>query len=351
MNRTYFAFIAIAVFVQAVASQQPEEDWRQHVIPDKERTFNFQTVPKGAIPEHQFVLVNPCQEPMRIVAVTSSCNCTAVDFDKTNPIVLQTYERVAIPVQLRGDMFDGIRNSTITVSLDQPARTEIQLNVRGEIRNDLHIKPDFINFGNVELGKEISRSLIITYTGSNTQWRIVDIKCGDESIRAEIINEPAKVGSKVFKVNVSLEKTAPNGTIDTNLILISNDAQHRREIPIPIRAKVGTVVTVTPRAVSLGVLSPGERSPIKDTVVRGTGPFRITKVVCDNPAIEVTSKNPLDSQSLIHSLSISYQNPMEGEGAPQDGIMRATVRVTTDVPGLTLEFFVTANVRKEMSKE
>ena len=340
---TPFVFFALVLVAQTATGQEPETDWRDHVIPIKARSFDFKTVPKGAIPEHQFILLNPFHEPMHIGAITSSCVCTTVDFDETKSI-LQTYETVVVPVRLRGDLFDGLRNSTVTISLDKPSRTEIQLNIRGEIRSDLNISPTFLDFRNVELGKESTKSLDITYTGSNTQWRLVDAQCENKFIHAEITNNPAQIGRKVFRVNVSLDKAAPNGTINSLLMLTSNDAQNRRDIPIPIRATVGTAISVNPSAVSLGVLSPGMRSSAKDAMLRGTKPFRITKIESDNPALEIVSRHPLDVQLPIHWLSISYRNPTEGEGVPENGVMRATVKVTTDVPDLTPTFFVTATV-------
>lgn len=346
MTRICFAFIFLAVSVQAIAEQEPEMDWRDHIIAPKERAFDYKTVPKGAISEHQFVLRNPFQEPIHISGITSSCVCTTIDFDETRS-VLKTYEELAVLVRLQGDRFEGLRSSTITVALDKPARSEIQLNIRGEIRSDLNISPTFINFGNVELGKGATRSLIVTYTGSNTQWRLVNAQCEDKSISAEIVNEPARVGVKTFRVNVSLDKAAPNGPTNSLLILTSNDALSRREIPVPIRATVGTVVRVSPPAVSLGVLLPGERSPVREAVLLGTQPFRITKVESDNPAVEVTARNLPEISERMHRLSVSYRNPTEGDGAPEDGVMHATIRVTTDVPDLTPTFYVTASIRKE----
>ena len=348
MSRIYLALVTVAISVQAVASQGPETemDWRHHIIPVEARSFNYQTVPRGSAPEHRFVLRNPFEEPIRIAAVTSSCTCTTIDFDEEKS-VLQTYEEAVITVRFRGDLFEGPRSSTITVALDKPARTEIQLHIRGDIRRDLNISPNFIDFGNVELGREHSRTLSVTYTGSNAQWRLVDARCENEFIHAEITSEPARVGTRAFRVTVSLDRAAPNGTINSHLVLISNDALNRREIPIPIRATVGTAVRVSPPALSLGVLPPGERSPVRDAVLLGTSPFRVIKIESDNPALEVTSKHPPDAQTRLHSLSVSYQNPVDGEGAPEDGILRAIVQVTTDIPGLTPMFFVTASVREQ----
>jgi hypothetical protein len=351
MTRISCIFIAVVFFVRLVAGQEPEPatDWTQHVIPDAERSFDFKTVAKGTVSIHRFVLKNPFLEPIHIKAILSSCTCTTIDFNKEEQSVLKTYEEAVIPIRLQGDMFEGQRNSTITVIIDEPHRAEIQLNVRGEIRTDLNISPrDLIDFGNVELGKEQSRALTVTYKGSNTQWRIVDVKCENEFIRTtDVITETTRVGEKTFRLNVILDKSAPNGNLLTTLLLRSNDSEPRRDIPIPIRATVGTVINVTPKAFSLGILSPGEVSPTKSVILRGTRPFRITKIECDNPAIDIPlTVNADDPPKIVYSVPVVYRNPLEGEGAPKEGVMRAIVQITTDIPGLTPSFHVTANVRE-----
>jgi hypothetical protein len=133
---------------------------------------------------------------------------------------------------------------------------------------------------------------------------------------------------------------------------MSNDALNRRDIPIPIRAKVGNVITVTPSPLSLGLLSQGEESPLKNVVVRGTQPFHITKIECPNPAVEIFPViDPNAPPKLVHPLTIKYRNPMTGEGAPKDGMMQARVRVTTDIPGIEPTFYVTMSVLEKKPGE
>jgi len=344
-----FAFIAAMFLVQTAFGQSAETDWLQHVIPAKERSFDFKTVAKGAVPEYRFVLKNPLQEPMRIASVTSSCTCTTLDFDQEK-FTRQTYETFEITAQLRGDRYEGQRNSTITVAIDQPYRAEIHLNIRGEIRTDLKITPHFIDFGNVAPETGQSRTLTVTYSGSNSQWRIVDVRCDNEFIRADNITmDFSTMSQKTFKVNVSLDKLAPHGMIREHLFLITNDTASRREIPIDIRATVGTVIRVSPPTVFLGTLPPGKPSPKKLVILTGTMPFRITKIECDNPAVEIAwEKDDNAVPRGQYMLPLSYQNPGQGEGAPKsDGTMLAAIRVTTNIPDLVSEFYVTSVQKKE----
>lgn len=353
MTRICSALIAVVFLVRAIAGEEPEiDDWTRHVIPLKERSFDFKTVAKGAVPEHQFILKNPFQEPLTVRSVTSSCNCTSVRFDETKS-TLQTYGEIAITVRFQGDLFEGHKNATLTVVLNKPNPAEIQLNVHGEIRGDLQTTPNFLDFGNVDIEKGVSRILTVTYTGSNTQWRLVDTKCENEFIHTEITNIPStRFGTKVFNVNVSLDKSIPHGVVDTRLFLVSNDTGARREIPIPLRATVGTVIRVSPSPLFLGLLLPGEQSSLKSVTLLGTQPFRITKIECDNPAVRVPLK--IDDNiplSRMYAVPIQYLNPADGEGSPKGGTMQAEVHVTTDIPGLVPTFYVTMRVREKDTEE
>ena len=353
MRPIFFALIVTAFFVLSIDGQETETDWRQHVIPDKERSYDFKTVAKGATPIHRFVLRNPLVEPIHIGGITSSCSCTSLDHDDKKT-VLKTYEEFVIPVKFRGDLTEGLKNATITVTLDKP-KTEILLNIKGEIRTDLSIVPDFIDFGNVELGKEASKTFRVTYRGSNARWSLAGATSENKAISANTSFDTQRSGInlKVFTVTVTLDGSAPNGVVNTHLVLTSTDTASRREIPIPVRAAVGTVVTVIPSAHSLGVLLPGESSSAKTVLISGTKPFRITKIECDNPAVEILPKvNSSAKPEERYLFSVSYKNPLDGEGAPEeDGTMRTEVRVTTDVPDLAVSFYVTASIKKQEGEE
>jgi len=58
------------------------------------------------------------------------------------------------------------------------------------------------------------------------------------------------------------------------------------------------------------------------------------------------------SPKVVHLITISYKNPIEGAGAPKDdGTMLAVIRVTTDIPGVSPEFYATMSVQKKESGE
>jgi hypothetical protein len=350
-----WGFTAVLVITAAfVVSSVAGDDvsWTQRVIKMEDRCYDFKTVAKGTQSEHRFVFRNPFEETLHIASYTSSCTCTTplLEGDKDT---LQTYDETAIIAQFRTDRFENQKSATISVVIDKPYRAEIQLNVRGEIRSDITVTPNSVLLGSIKEGVETSRTLSVVYTGQNSNWRLVDFKCNNEHLKAELVDTEMHVGKKIFRVKVTMNDKTPSGNIAEHLYFISNDPAHRREIPIYVQATVGTQINVVPPTVFLGTLKPGEASPVKTAVVRGTQPFRIKKIVCDNPAVIIKNLKggegaAEDKPALpVYPLSVRYTNPVSGEGSPQDGKILAKVRIETDNPDLTPAFNVTMKLELE----
>jgi hypothetical protein len=330
-----------------ITQQLTEPSWTQNVIKNEDRFFDFKTVAKGVHAEHRFVLKNPFTEPVHIASVTSSCSCTS-PYILDSKDEIQTYEETAIVARFRTDLYEGLKNATLTVFIDRPYRAEFQLNVRGEIRSDISIEPNLIKLDNVKEGEEVTRILNIVYSGSNSAWKIIDFKSNNEHLDGKILEFQPTLGKITAKVQVSLDDKMPRGHFMDRLFLITNDHESRREIPVLVQGTVGTVINITPKTVFLGYLKSGEESSAKSVIIRGTQPFRIKKFLCDNPKVEINYSPQEDSPpKTIYKIPIRYTNPLEGEGSPTDGKMRAEINVETDIPDLSPTFYVTMAIKNE----
>ncbi len=265
--------------------QPVEPAWTQHIIPKKDRNVDFKTVAKGAHVEHRFVIKNPFEETLRIDSVTSSCSCTSISIEG-NKNVLDTYDETVIIAHYRTDLFEGPKNATITVVIDKPYRAEFQLNVRGDTRSDLTISPNSLRLDKVKEGEEASRTLTVTYRGPASNWKIIDFKSDSEFLSGEVLETKVQLGQITTKIKISISPEAPSGELSERIYLITNDSAHRREIPVTVQATIGTVVRIAPGQVFFGNLKPGEPSPTKTVVVRGTEPFRITGNRAGNPTVK-----------------------------------------------------------------
>jgi hypothetical protein len=328
-------------------TQHGEPSWTQNMIKNEDRFFDFKTVAKGVHAEHRFVLKNPFTESVHIAGVTSSCSCTS-PYVLDGKDEIQTYEETAIVARFRTDLYEGHKSATITVFIDRPYRAEFQLNVRGETRSDISIEPNLVKLDNIKEGEEVTRTLNIVYSGSNSAWKIIDFKSDNEHLSGKILEFQPTFGKITAKVQVTLDNKMPRGHFMNRLFLITNDHESRREIPVIIQGTVGTVINITPKTVFLGYLKSGEESSVKSVIIRGTQPFRIKKLLCDNPKVEIDYTAQEDSPpKIIYKIPIRYTNPLEGEGSPTDGKMRAEIKVETDIPDLTPTFYVTMAIKNE----
>ncbi len=334
---------------QSFADYAASPNWTQGVIKQEDRSFNFKTVARGAKCEHRFVLYNPCAENLHIASVSASCTCTT-PFILDEKSELQTYEKTAIVAHFHTEAFEGLKNATITVVIDKPQYAEIQLQVQGNIRSDISMTPSEVRFGPVKEGQEAERTITVVYTGGNAAWRIVDFTCPNESLSAEIVDVQGTPGRTTTKVKVKLAADAPRGELNERLYMISNDFDSRRELPILVTATVGKVLTVTPQTQFLGFLKSGAPSIKKTTLIRGTQPFKITKIDCDDPNVEIAFTPDPDAPAKgIYLIPVLFKNPADGSPKlnKEDGMLHAVVKVETDDPTLKTSFNVTAKVVNE----
>ncbi|MDR0706140.1 MAG: DUF1573 domain-containing protein [Planctomycetaceae bacterium] len=328
-------------------TQHAEPSWTQNMIKNDDRFFDFKTVAKGVHAEHRFVLKNPFTEPVHIASVTSSCLCTS-PYILDGKDEIQTYEETAIVARFRTDLYEGLKNATLTVFIDRPYRAEFQLNVRGEIREDISIEPNLVKLDNIKENEEVTRILNVVYSGPNSAWKIIDFKSNNEHLSGKILEFQPTFRKITAKIQISLDDKMPRGHFMDRLFLITNDHESRREIPIIIQGTVGTVINITPKTVFLGYLKSGEESAVKSVIIRGTRPFRIKNILCDNPKVEINYTAQEDRPpKIIYKIPIRYTNPSEGEGSPTDGKMRAEIKVETDIPDLTPTFYVTTAIKNE----
>ncbi|MDR1483272.1 MAG: DUF1573 domain-containing protein [Planctomycetaceae bacterium] len=317
------------------------DDWTEYIIRRSDRQFDFKSIPAGMYSEHKFILSNPFQDVLHISGVSSSCACTSA-FVLDGKDTLQTYDKTAIVARLRSvDNTFGQKSATITIRIDKPSVAEIQLNTYGHIRSDILFSPSELRFESVDSGAEKTRTLTVNYTGRNAAWKIIDIKSTNPHIESKIESTQVYPNQITSIVKVKLKSGAPDGEFMDRVILISNETESRRELPVVVRGRVGVTISVAPETVFFGYLKTGESSQIKSVLLKGTQPFKIKKLLCDNPAVQIAAEINQDLPAKqIHILPLRYTNPETGEGKPVNGKMEAIVKIETDLNNLTPTFKV-----------
>ena len=310
------------------------QDWAKKMF--KTTSHDFGTVARGARAEFSFELQNVYKDTVHIASVRSSCGCTTPTITKQT---LQTYDKAAIVAKYNTRTFLGNKSATVTVVIDRPYYAEVQLTVRGYIRSDVVFDPGEVSFGEVDQFESAERKVNLNYAG-RTDWKIVDVTSANHYLEVELVENQRQAGWVSYEMLVRLKPGAPVGYFQSQLTIVSDDAR-LRTIPIAVQGRVLSPLTVSPAALFLGVLEPGE-SVTKQLVVRGKQPFKVIGIECDDDCFEF--ETPADTKKTIHLIPVTFT---AGEAA---GKVSQTIKINTDL-GARADCVASATVKEGVGAE
>jgi hypothetical protein len=316
--RNVLALLVVLLAVQHAGAQE----WAVKMFDTL--SHDFGTVAKGSKAQFRFQVKNIYQEDAHITGLRSSCGCTTVQV--TKPLI-KTFETSEIVADFNTRDFQGARNATIFVRLDCVSQTEVQLRVTGFIRGDVVLQPGAIDWGTVDLGGSIEKTLQVSHAGRE-DWRIVDVKTADPHFEVELSQPIRSPGKVSYELLVRLTKDAPVGYIKDQLILVTNDAQ-ARELPVDMEGRVVPDITISPTPLFIGVVQPGQKVT-KNLIVRGRKPFKIIDVKCPDKSFSI---EPSQDAKAVHLLPVVFT-------AGQDaGRVAQKISIRTDAGGNVAQVF------------
>ncbi len=290
------------------------QEWADKMF--KAKDHDFGTVVAGSEPKFEFVFQNLYKEDVHIQSVRSSCGCTSVSIK--NPS-LKSWEKGAIVAKFNTDRFRGNRSATITVSIDKPFRAEVQLKVKGNIRGDVTINPGAINFGEVKSLAPTQKTVRITKYG-NVNWQIEDVKSTYRFVSVQLKQVHRGYDSVSYDMTISTKAQAPEGYIQSELLVVTNDRQNR-QVPIVMTGKVVTALQMSPNVLTFGPLAPGETGT-KRVLLKADKPFEINDVTCADSNFVVKAKS---GAKKLHFIEVSYR------GAEKVGEIKRSLSIKTDI--------------------
>jgi hypothetical protein len=291
------------------------QEWAQKMF--KVTEHDFGTVARGAKAEFHFEFDNLYLEDVHVAGVRTSCGCTTPSVE--NPS-LKTYEKGAILAHFNTPTFLGSRGATLTVTIDKPFYAEVQLHVKGFIRNDVVVEPGSVQVGSIDQGTGADRQVAVNYTGYGG-WKILDVKSSNPHITAKAVESGRRNGQVSYALQVHLDKDAPGGYLNDHLMLVTNDA-NGTQIPVEVEGRVMPGITVSPTALFMGVVQPGQKVT-KQLVVKGKKPFRVLGVDCDDKSFQFdTSKE--ESSKELHLIPVTFT-----AGADAGKVVK-TIKIETD---------------------
>ncbi|MEM6330777.1 MAG: DUF1573 domain-containing protein [Planctomycetota bacterium] len=297
-NRTTLA-LAFCLALSASASGQ---EWANKMF--EKRDHDFKAVARGADTVYRFEVTNIYKEDIHLASVRSSCGCTTPSIENNT---IKTYEKGYIVAKFNTRTFTGLHSATLTVTIDRPYPAQVQLRVHGNIRGDVVFEPGSINFGSVEQGKPVEKSVAVTYAGYSG-WRIQDVRSASSDLEVELGERPRSGGRAAYNLTVRLKPTAKPGFLKEQLVIVTSDQSNPR-IPLDVEGRVVPEISVAPAKLLLGSLPLGE-TVTKRLIVRGKQPFSIEKIECQAAGFAFKAgEEPNDR----HIIEIAF-TPQSGAG-------------------------------------
>lgn len=128
------------------------------------------------------------------------------------------------------------------------------------VQKDLVFKPCFINFGEVEKGKVVTKTLYLTTNGT-VEFHLEQIKANDNYISNKVWASEDKTNRR-FKIEAVLKSNAPVGTFSKTMTLCTNSSS-RPIMNVPVYGNVLGRIRVKPQTLLLGVMEKGSHATDK----------------------------------------------------------------------------------------
>jgi hypothetical protein len=291
------------------------QDWARKMFKVVEHDFG--PVARGAKAEFRFTFENLYLEDVHVTGVRTSCGCTTPSVETP---LLKTYEEGAILAHFNTDSFLGQRGATLTVTIDKPFYAEVQLQIRGYIRSDVVVEPGSVQFGSIDQGTGYIQKVAVNYSGHG-DWQVLDVKSANPHITAKAV-ETARSDSQVsYQLNVTVDQSTPAGYLNDHLMLVTNDAT-AQQIPVLVEGRVAPSISVSPTALFMGVVQPGQKV-VKQLVVKSKKPFRILSISCADKSFQFdTSKEGVAKD--LHMIPVTFT-----AGADAGKVVK-TIKIQTD---------------------
>jgi hypothetical protein len=322
---------AIALFVCCLTALPCSgQDWAKKMFPVT--SHDFGSVARGAKAEYRFVFENIYLEDVHISSAYASCSCTSVRVEKP---LLKTYEQGAIVATFNTNSFYGARGATITVVIDRPFYAEVQLHDNGFIRTDVDVQPGSVMFGSIDQGIGWEQNVAVNYRGGRTDWQVVGVKSSNPHITARVTETARDYGQVSYNLKVHVDRTTPAGQLNDYLMLVGNDGT--QQIPVLVEGQVTSAVMVSPPALYIEPVQPGQKVT-KKLVVTGKKPFRIVSITCNDKSFQFeTPKQDVPPSTL-------YQIPVTFVAGKDLGKVVKTIKIKTDQGEMPLELVAYAAV-------
>ena len=197
-----------------------------------EPIFDFGSVYQGEDVTHAFKFQNVGDETLEISKVQASCGCSKAEASDTE-IAPGAFGQIEVAFQTEG--YIGQQTKIIHVNSNDSLNSTVDLQLKGEVKVEVEVKPPTLSFENVPKHEQVTRQFEIIQRGE--QKLIIDkVTTDKEYLKIDSIEK--KEGDKnVYSVKVTLDSNAPAGYLQGR-IDVSTNLERRKTILVGVQGKI-----------------------------------------------------------------------------------------------------------------
>ena len=272
-----------------------------------ETVKDFGTQWAGESLRHAFVIHNQGDQVLKIVRVQSSCGCTATpNYDREIP----PGGSGGIPLVLNTKKVRSKFTKYVTVTSNDPVTPRLRLQITGEIKYYVDVKPRRLAMGHIGEDEEVGKTAQLT--NNTSEPMTVDLETDRIGpFTAELIETEA---GKQYALRVTARP--PYETkLNNGKFILKTDLRQQPTIEIPVTAYVPPRLDLRPAALVLPTKLRKEQSRLIRFTNSGATPVKIlsAEVGDDRLEVEIVERNPGKSYDVKLLIPAGFQPPPKGK--------------------------------------
>ena len=211
-------------------------------------------IKKGEIIEHEFILTNNSNKPIKIKKIQKSCVCTSAEVSNN---LIEPFGTVGITVSFDTTEQIGNINVQNSVIFDSVDIEPIKLNILAFVYS---IGPEFshriIYVDDMSAGEERLKFIkIFNQKVKGSEWFISKVTSSSPNIIAKYDESNAEIECKI----ISNDSSGSSLCEEIVVTVFYPKIQESKDIFIPITANITSKLIIKPNKLYLGVVSPGQK--------------------------------------------------------------------------------------------
>ncbi len=281
-----------------------------------------------------FSFTNTGTGTLVISEVKATCGCTVPTLAKTE---YAPGESATLNVRFNPSGKAGRQNKTISVISNALSQSVTKLSIQADIRPLVHFN-FFLRFGEVELGQQHTRRVVLSYTDPDLQ--ITDLYATDPHLGVKLIDvgvsNPAAGGLPYLAtIEVTLGSDAPWGLLQGQVKFTGHGRAAEQFAPtaapytVMVTGQIFGDVRVDPTMlISEALIGRNRTFKLSAELTRASGaPFSVTDVRIAETTV------PGLQPSVVANGPGAYTVYLDGATPASGGTVKGSVTVSTDVPG------------------